>query len=82
MSFKRGVISEDNVLSLASLHPQRSRVPTKTDESSFGNSNYLPVLITVSAKYYVDDLFRDPGEASESMQGSVRGDTELTLPCT
>ena len=51
----------------------------KTDESSFGNSDCLPVPITVSAEDYVDDLFRDPGEDSKFMQGSVRGDAELTL---
>ena len=50
----------------------------KTDERSFENSNCLPVPITVSAEDDVDDLFRDPGEDSEFMQGSVRGDTELT----
>ena len=50
----------------------------KTDERCFENSNCLPVPITVSAEDDVDDLFRDPGEDSEFMQGSVRGDTELT----
>ena len=34
---------------------------------------------TVSAEDYVDDLFHGPGEESEFMQGSVRGDAELTL---
>ena len=52
----------------------------KTDERSFGNSNCLPVPITVSAKDYVDDLFHDPAEKSEYMQGSVREDAEFTLP--
>ena len=51
----------------------------KTDERSFGNSNCLPVPITVSAKDYVDDSFHDPGEESELMQGSVHGDAELML---
>ena len=51
----------------------------KTDESSFGDSDRLPVPTTVSAEDYVGDLFRDPGEGSKFMQGSVRGDAELTL---
>ena len=51
---------------------------TKTDESSFGNSNCLPVLITMSAEDYVHDLFRDPGEDSQFTQGFVHGDVELT----
>ena len=51
----------------------------KTDESSFGNPDRLPVPTAVSAEDYVDDLFRDPGEDSKFMQGSVRGDAELTL---
>ena len=51
----------------------------KTDESSFGDSDRLPVPTTVSAEDYVGDLFRDPGEDLKFMQGSVRGDAELTL---
>ena len=51
----------------------------KTDERSFGNSNCLPVPITVSAKDHVDDSFHDPGEESESMQGSVHGDAQGML---
>ncbi|EDR00397.1 uncharacterized protein LACBIDRAFT_314314 [Laccaria bicolor S238N-H82] len=51
----------------------------KTDKSLFGNSNGLPVAITVSAGDIVDDLFHNPGEESKFMQGSTRGDAELTL---
>ncbi|KIJ96253.1 hypothetical protein K443DRAFT_291540 [Laccaria amethystina LaAM-08-1] len=51
----------------------------KTDKSSFENSNRLPVPITVLAKDYVGDLFHDPDEESEFMQGSVRGKAEITL---
>ena len=51
----------------------------KTDKSSFGDSDCLPVPTTVSAEDYVDDLFRDPGEDLKFKQGSVRGDAELTL---
>ena len=47
----------------------------KTGKGSFGNSGCFPVPITLST----DDLFHDPGEDSEFMQGFVRGDTELTL---
>ena len=47
----------------------------KTGKSSPGNSGRFPVPITLSA----DDLFHDPGEESEFMQGSVGGDAELTL---
>ena len=47
----------------------------KTGRGSFGNSGCFPVPITLSA----DDLFHDPSEESELMQGSVGGDAELTL---
>ena len=33
----------------------------------------------MSAEDYVNDLFHDPGEELEFMQGFVRGDAELTL---
>lgn len=49
----------------------------KTEKSLFRNSNCLPVPITVSAGDIVDDLFHNPGEESEFMQGSTRGDAEL-----
>ena len=51
----------------------------KTDKSAFKNSNYVPVPITLSVKDHANDLFNDPSEESEFMQGSVRGDTELTV---
>ena len=51
----------------------------KTDKSAFKNSNYAPVSITLSVEDHADDLFDDPSQESEFMQGSVRGDTELTV---
>ena len=51
----------------------------KTDMSAFKNSNYVPVPITFSVEDHADDLFNDPSEESEFMQGSARGDTELTV---
>ena len=50
----------------------------KTDKSALKNSNYVPVPITLSVEDHADDLFNDPSEDSEFMQGSARGDTELT----
>ena len=35
--------------------------------------------ITLSVVDHADDLFNDPSEESEFMQGSARGDTELTV---
>ena len=35
--------------------------------------------ITLSVKDHANDLFNDPSEESEFMQGSARGDTELTV---
>jgi len=54
----------------------------ETDKSSFGNSDCLPVPITMSAKDYVDDLFHDPWQEPKFMKGIVRGDAELTLSCS
>jgi len=51
----------------------------KTDKSSSKKSNCFPLPITLSAEDYADDSFNNPGEESEPMQGSVRGDAELTL---
>ena len=51
----------------------------KTDKSSFKNSKCVAVLITLLAEDYVDDLFNNPGEESEPMQGSTRGNAALTL---
>ena len=51
----------------------------KTDKSALKNSNYAPVPITLSVEDHADDLFNDPSEELEFMQGSVRGDTELTV---
>jgi len=47
------------------------------DKSSLKNSNCFAVPITLSVADYADDLFNNPGEESESMQGSARGDAEL-----
>ena len=45
----------------------------KTDKSALKNST---VPITLSVEDHADDLFNDPSEESEFMQGSARGDTE------
>jgi len=49
------------------------------DKSSFKNYNCFPVPISLSVEDYVDDLFSNPGEESECMQGSTHGDAELIL---
>ena len=51
----------------------------KTDKECLQNSNYVPVPITSSVEDHADDLFNDPSKESEFMQGSARGDTELTV---
>ena len=52
----------------------------KADKSSFKNSNCLPMPIEyLAGEDHADDLFNDPGEESEPMRGSVRGDAELGI---